>query len=103
MGLEKVDELERIYNLKSFDAGSPNYKIPYQRIIDEEEMNFKFKIGDKVQHTAFGYNAVVMRRIYTEDADSNYNAYDIAIWESTPPIEGQCIAEIYLKTGHRVE
>ena len=66
-------------------------------------VDFKFAIGERVHNTAFGYNAVVMRRLYTEDKDSKYNSYDLAIWESSPPMECMGIAEIYLEHNFRVE
>jgi hypothetical protein len=64
---------------------------------------FKFKLGEKVHHTAYGYNAIIMRRIYTEDIESSYNAYDLGLWESHPPCSDENVAEIYLKSGHRIE
>lgn len=90
-----INELE-----KMLDLGEK----PYISIDGNvESMNFKFDIGDEVQHIGFGYNAKVMRRIFTQDAESKYNSYDIAIWESNPPLEGQNVAEIHLKKGFRIE
>lgn len=90
-----MDELERMYQKSSGDStGADNKK---------RRLNFKFKVGDKVTHWGFGYNAVILRRIYIEDSDSDYLAYDLAIWEAIPPLQGESIAEIHLKSGHRIE
>ena len=69
----------------------------------KRSLDFKFDVGEKVTHWGYGYNAVVIRRVYIEDVDSDYLAYDLGVWESSPPIQGEAIAEIYLKPGHRIE
>lgn len=90
-----MDHLEKMLKMNSYDG-------PGSRTT-EKPMKFKFQIGDKVQHLSFGYNAVIMRRITTEDADSTHNSYDLGLWGAMPPIEDRDVPEIYLKAGHRVE
>jgi len=95
MDNERIDRLEQALNL-----GSNPYAQPEAR---KAQLNFKFEIGDKVHHTAFGYNAVIMRRSYIEDKDGNYKAYDLALWNSNPPVQGESVSENYLEKGHRQE
>ncbi len=90
MNKPTIEDLERMYNMPDNQAM-------------EESMSFKFKVGDKVRHKAFGYNAIIIRKIIIEDEDSKDNYYDVGVWQSMPPTEGQNVPENQLKEGHRVE
>jgi len=68
-----------------------------------DRFNFKYKVGDEVNHKSHGYNAIVTRKLYIEDEDSHYRAYDVAVWQQMPPLEGMNIPELCLKPGHRIE
>ena len=89
-----IEDLERMYNM-------PDNKAEGESVLPTK--SFKFKVGDKVHNTAYGYNAIIMRRSYIEDEDSSYNCYDLAIWGSMPPICSENVTEIYLKKGHPIE
>ena len=89
-----IEDLERMFNM-------PDNKAEGESMLSVK--CFKFKVGDKVHNTAFGYNAMILRRMCVEDEDSSYNCYDLAIWESMPPICNENISEMRLKEGFRIE
>ena len=89
-----IEDLERMFNL-------PDNKAEGEAMLPAKQ--FKFKIGDQVHSTAFGYNGIILRRSYVEDEDSSYNCYDLAIWESMPPVCSENISERRLKEGFRIE
>ena len=87
-----IEDLERMYKL-------PDNKAEGESMLPAK--GFKFKVGDKVTHKAFGYNAMIIRTLIIEDEDSKDYYYDIGVWESMPPTEGQNIPENQLKAGFR--
>ena len=60
-------------------------------------MNFKFSVGQTVYHKLWKRNAVVARRLYIEDIDSSYQAYDVAFIPATEALRSSDeIAEAWL-------
>ena len=93
-----IEDLERMMDMEQSPTLKPDGRIEMNGI------SFKYEIGDKVQNTAYGYNATVTSRHYAEYADgSKGNAYCVAIWESSPPQSGSDVLEQFLEKGHRIE